>query len=124
MATVSNDGVTYRDECDEAFISYSVSSIVREQAKSAGWDRPKAGRVKWPGSPPCENAKKVDLCPKHAKLVMTDAELKAAKEARKAERKVARELARAERKAEKRRAAKTRRGSNRKKKTAPAEATA
>jgi hypothetical protein len=93
----------FKNECQEAFVSYSVASIVREQARSANppWSRPKAGRVKWPGNPPCANAKMVDLCPTHSALIMTDEEVKQAKIEAKAKRKADRELAKAERKAAK-----------------------
>lgn len=92
----------WKNPCDEPpFISYSVASIVREQAKNADWSRPKAGRVKWPGNPPCANAKKVDLCPKHSALIMTDDEVKQAKIDAKAKRKAEREQAKAEKKAAK-----------------------
>lgn len=105
MVTVTGGGTMHRHQCDEKFVSYSVSSMVREQAASAKppWVRTKTGRVKWPGEPPMADAKKVDLCPKHGKLVMTDEEVKAAKEKRKAERKAERAAARAEAKAEKKR---------------------
>jgi hypothetical protein len=104
MVTVSKDGTKHTHKCKEpSFISYSVSSFVREQAANVGWVRPKVGRVKWPGQPPMADAKKVDLCPEHAALVMSDEEAKAAKEKRKAERKAERAAARAEAKAEKKR---------------------
>src|SRR5512147_2323009 len=103
MVTVTGGGTMHRHQCDEKFISYSVSSMVREQAAEADWAREKVGRVKWPGEPPMADAKKVDLCPKHAKLVMTDEEHKAAKEKRRAERKAERAAAKAEAKAEKKR---------------------
>jgi hypothetical protein len=104
MVTVSKDGTKHTHKCKvPPFISYSVSSFIREQAINVGWVRPKVGRVKWPGQPPMSDAKKVDLCPEHAKLVMTDDEVKAHKAKIKAEKKVARDEARAEKKAEKRR---------------------
>jgi sRNA-binding protein len=117
----------FKNECRESFVTYSVSSIVREQAVNADWARPKAGRVKWPGNPPCANAKKVDLCPAHAALIMSDAEVKQARTEAKAKRKAERELAKAERKAAKKAAklAAKKPRAPRKRKTAPqAEATA
>ena len=81
--------IAFKGECEERFISYSVSSLVRAQAANADWARVKVKLVKWPGNPPAGDNKKVDLCPKHSALVMTHEEHKAhklkLKEQRKAE---------------------------------------
>ena len=71
--------IAFKGECEERFISYSVSSLVRAQAANADWARVKVKLVKWPGNPPAGDNKKVDLCPKHSALVMTTDELKAHK---------------------------------------------
>jgi hypothetical protein len=79
--------IAFKGECEERFISYSVSSLVRAQAANADWARVKVKLVKWPGNPPAGDNKKVDLCPKHSALVMTTDELKAHKLKRKEQRK-------------------------------------
>jgi hypothetical protein len=97
MVHVHDDEFT--DECEQRFISYSVSAIVRAQALNAGWDRVAAGHVKWPGEPPCANGKKVDLCPLHAHLVMTEAEYQAKRKAERAQMKAEKAADRAKAKA-------------------------
>lgn len=72
-------GFAFTEECEEKFTTYSVSKMAREQALGAKWVRVKVSRVKWPGNPPAENSKKVDLCPGHAKLAMSEEEYKANK---------------------------------------------
>ena len=107
MVTVSDNGTEHTDQCYVRFISYSVSSIVREQASAGGWARVRVDRVTWPGEPPMSDAKKVDLCPMHAKRVISEEEAKAAKAKRrdeaKAQHKAERAAARSEKKAEKKR---------------------
>jgi len=81
----------FHGECRETFVSYSIPSFTRDQAKNEGWRvRVPAKLVKWRGDPPCGPGKKVDLCPGHAHLVMTDEEYakhkKVEREKRKAER--------------------------------------
>lgn len=103
MVTISEDGTKYADECQTpAFISYSVSSMIREQAEGRGWLRPTVSRVKWPGEPPMAGAKKVDICPEHAHLVISKEEAeKIRAEARakaKADKLAAREAAKIEKK--------------------------
>jgi len=90
MVTVTKDQ-DFKKPCQEIFVTYSLSNLVRAQAANADWSRVKARLVKWPGTPPVADAKKVDLCPKHSAQVMTVAELKAyklqLKEQKKAEKK-------------------------------------
>lgn len=92
MVTVVDtpSGIAFTNECETRFTTYSVSKIARTQAELATWARVKVRLVRWPGQPPAKNSKKVDLCPDHAKLVMTEDEYKVIKAtelaARKAER--------------------------------------
>lgn len=87
------------EQCESKFNTNSVSSLVRAQAAEAKWIRTKVKFVRWPGMPPMADGKKVDICPKHAKLVMTEDEYKAKKKAErekaKAEKKAARAAAKA-----------------------------
>jgi hypothetical protein len=75
--------VVFRNQCSEKFVTYSVSRLVRQQASDRKWLRVKAKLVRWPGQPPIADGKKVDVCPKHAKLVMTEDDHKAKKKAAK-----------------------------------------
>jgi len=79
----------FKNECRERFVTYSVASLAREQARRQDWVRVKVKLVKWPGNLPAGDNKKVDLCPKHSALVMPHEEHKAhklkLKEQRKAE---------------------------------------
>lgn len=87
----TKDDLVFKNECSERFVTYSVSSLVRAQAANADWARVKVKLVKWPGNPPASDNKKVDLCPKHSALVMSESELKAKREADKTKRKEERE---------------------------------
>lgn len=77
----------FKDECRETFLSYSLSSYTRGQAKNVGWRFVKAKLVRWRGNPPCGPGKSVDLCAGHAHLVMTDEEYEKHKAEAKAKRK-------------------------------------
>jgi hypothetical protein len=101
MVHVSKDGTVHRHKCGVVFTTYSVSSMVHEQAAASGWVRERTGRILWPGEPPMADAKKVDLCPEHAKLVIPPDEIEAYREKRKAEKKAERDKARAEAKRQK-----------------------
>jgi hypothetical protein len=87
--------LTFKDRCDERFYTGSISSLVRIQARNAGWARVKTKLIKWPGLPPQADHKKVDVCPRHAALVMTPEELKAIRQAAKEKAKAERETRRA-----------------------------
>ena len=63
------DAVHFENECPEKFMTNSVVGMARVQAKLAGWARVRCGRVAWPGTPPMEDGKKVDLCPKHSTCI-------------------------------------------------------
>ncbi len=80
----------FKGECRETFLSYSIPSYTRGQAKNVDWVFVKAKFVKWRGKPPCAPGKSVDLCPGHAHLVMTEDEYKKHKLEAKAERKAER----------------------------------
>jgi hypothetical protein len=88
-AFVDGEG-DFKDECRKTFISYSVPSMTRGQAKDVGWMHVQVKLVRWRGNPPAANSKKVDICPEHTKQVMSPAEYnehkKAEREKRKAER--------------------------------------
>lgn len=104
MVTVSEDGEKHTDKCQTpAFVSYSVSSMIREQAEGRGWLRPTVNRVKWPGEPPMAGAKKVDICPGHAHLVISQEEAKRLRAEARAKAKARKLADRAEAKAEKKR---------------------
>lgn len=95
MVTVreTKDDMIFEHDCSERFVTYSMSSFARKQAAEAGWARVKVKLVTWPGLPPMDDNKLTDLCPEHAKLVITleeyKAKRKAAREAKKAEAKAA-----------------------------------
>lgn len=78
----------FKDECRATFLSYSLPSFTRGQAKNAGWRvLVPAKMVRWRGNPPCSPSKKVDICPGHAHLVMTEEEYQQHKKDAKAKRK-------------------------------------
>lgn len=82
------------DQCDATYHTNSVSSVARAQAKDRKWVRTQVKYVRWPGLPPMADNKKVDVCPNHAKLVMTVDEYKAKKKADREAAKAARAAAR------------------------------
>lgn len=69
----TSSDVIFENPCQEKFTTYSFASLARAQAAFVGWVRVRCGRVTWPGTPPMENKKKVDLCPLHAGLVTVKA---------------------------------------------------
>lgn len=93
--TETEEEIIDTEQCDQKFHTGSISRLARAQAKDKKWLRPKVKLVRWPGLPPLADNKKVDICPKHAKLVMTEDEYK---EHKKAEREKAK-AAKAEKKA-------------------------
>ena len=81
--------VLFEKQCPRTFVTYSMASLTRAQAAHAGWVRVKAGLVKWTGEPAAGPQQKVDLCPDHAGMVLTESERKAAKEKERADKKAA-----------------------------------
>lgn len=77
----------FKDECRETYLSYSLPSFTRGQAKDAGWWSGKARYVRWRGNPPAGPGKRVDICPGHKHLVMTEDEYQQHKKDAKAKRK-------------------------------------
>jgi hypothetical protein len=66
----TKNAIVFKNECEERFVSYSVSSLVRAQAANADWARVKV---------------KVDLCPTCSALVMSAEDHRKLKDQRKAE---------------------------------------
>lgn len=123
-------GDNWKDECPAVFLSYSLPSLTRAQAKNVGWQHVKAKLVRWRGNPPAGPGKKVDLCPAHTHLIMSPEEYekhkKDERERKKAERELQRKAARAEAKKkakEQRDAAKAAKPKKPRKKKAKAEET-
>ena len=81
--------IIHENPCKSIFVTYSLPSIARKQAEAAGWKRTKVRYVTWSGDMPDTPKKKVDICPLHADLVLTQDEFKAKKKAERAAAKAA-----------------------------------
>lgn len=87
--TETDTEIIHTEQCAAKFYTSSISAMARGQAKNEKWQRPKVRHVRWPGQPPMDGGKRVDLCPDHTETIMTAEEYKAAKKAERAAAKAA-----------------------------------